>query len=65
MASIMGDDARIRLSIVFSSGELLLPPTLAKKSMTCFAETVFPAPDSPDTMIDWFAFFLKMKDSTT
>lgn len=30
------------------------PPTVAKKRMAYLAETVFPAPDSPLTMMDWF-----------
>lgn len=29
------------------------PPTVAKYLIAYFADTVFPAPDSPDTMILW------------
>lgn len=31
------------------------PHTVAKYLIAYFAETVFPAPDSPETMIDWFS----------
>lgn len=51
LTSMMGLDA-----ITFSSTlvSLLEPPTVAKYRMAYFAETVFPAPDSPLTMMDWF-----------
>lgn len=47
----MGLDARTLSSTLVSLAE---PPTVAKNRMAYFAETVFPAPDSPLTMIDWF-----------
>ncbi len=59
MASMTGEEARTRFSIVVS---VALPPTMAKYFMAYFALTVLPAPDSPDTMIDWFRFSLKLTD---
>jgi hypothetical protein len=35
------------------------PPTVAKYLMAYFADTVFPAPDSPETIIDWSFSSLK------
>lgn len=49
--SIIGLDARTLASMLVSLAE---PPTVAKKRMAYLAETVFPAPDSPLTMMDWF-----------
>jgi hypothetical protein len=55
-----GLDANTRFSIWVSASA---PHTVAKYRMAYFADTVFPAPDSPDTMIDWFSSNLeKQKD---
>jgi hypothetical protein len=51
MASITGFDARTFFSIWVM---FVAPPTDAKYRIANFADTVLPAPDSPDTMIDWF-----------
>lgn len=48
---MMGLDASTFSSTLVSLAE---PPTVAKKRMAYFAETVLPAPDSPLTMMDWF-----------
>ena len=53
--SMMGLEARIFFSIWVSSEE---PPTVAKYRMAYLAETVLPAPDSPDTMMLWSLFSL-------
>lgn len=37
------------------------PPTTAKYRMVNLAETVFPEPDSPLMMIDWFFSSLQMQ----
>ena len=37
-----------------------VPPTVAKYRIAYLALTVFPAPDSPETMMDWFRFSLKI-----
>lgn len=50
LTSMMGLDAKIFFSICVSESE---PPTLAKYLMAYLAETVLPAPDSPDTMMLW------------
>lgn len=47
--SIIGLEARTFFSTCVSVDE---PPTVAKYRMAYFADTVLPAPDSPDTMID-------------
>lgn len=54
----MGLDASTFSSTLVSFAE---PPTVAKKRMAYFAETVLPAPDSPLTIIDWFFSSLQMK----
>lgn len=51
LTSMMGLDANTFSSTFASLAE---PPTVAKKRMAYLAETVFPAPDSPLTMMDWF-----------
>lgn len=48
--SMIGLDANTFFSICVSVWE---PPTVAKYRMAYLADTVFPAPDSPDTIIDW------------
>ncbi len=50
-ASIIGLDAKTFFSICVSSVD---PPTFAKYRIVYLALTVLPAPDSPETMIDWF-----------
>ena len=47
--SIIGLEASTFFSTCVSVAE---PPTVAKYRMAYFADTVLPAPDSPDTMID-------------
>jgi hypothetical protein len=59
IASISGDEANTFLST--DEDFPPVPPTAAKYSMACLAETVFPAPDSPEMMTDWFRFSLQMK----
>lgn len=56
--SVIGLDAR-----TLSSTRALLPDllTTAKYLMAYRADTVFPAPDSPLTMMDWFLWFLRKK----
>lgn len=54
--SIIGLDARTFFSTCVSVDE---PPTVAKYLMAYFADTVFPAPDSPETIIDWSFSSLK------
>jgi len=49
---MIGFEANTRFSTCVSASA---PQTVAKYRMAYFAETVFPAPDSPDTMIDWFS----------
>ena len=49
MASMMGFEAKTFFSICVSVWD---PPTEAKYRMAYLAETVFPAPDSPETMMD-------------
>jgi hypothetical protein len=56
--SIIGLDAKTFFSTCVSVDE---PPTVAKYLMAYFADTVFPAPDSPETMIDWSLSSLKWK----
>lgn len=34
-------------------------------TITCFAETVLPAPDSPEMMTDWLHLLLKVKGKTS
>ena len=57
MASMMGEDASTLFSTWVSVAEV--PPTVAKYRIAYFALTVLPAPDSPETMIDWLRFSLK------
>ena len=54
--SIIGLEAKTFFSTCVSVAE---PPTVAKYRMAYFADTVLPAPDSPDTMIDWSLSSLK------
>lgn len=51
LTSMMGLEANTFSSMLASLAE---PLTVAKYLMAYLAETVFPAPDSPLTMIDWF-----------
>lgn len=51
LTSMIGLEASTFSSTFVSLAE---PPTVAKKRMAYFAETVFPAPDSPLTIMDWF-----------
>lgn len=48
---MIGLDAKTFSSIFVSLEE---PPTDAKNRIAYLADTVFPAPDSPLTIIDWF-----------
>jgi len=52
LASMIGFDARTRFSIWVS---VSAPQTVAKYRMAYLADTVFPAPDSPETISDWFS----------
>jgi hypothetical protein len=56
--SIIGLEASTFFSTCVSVDE---PPTVAKKRIKKFADTVLPAPDSPDTMIDWSRSSLKTR----
>lgn len=51
LTSIMGLEARTLSSTLVCCAA---PPTTAKYRMVNLAETVFPEPDSPLMMIDWF-----------
>lgn len=51
LTSMMGLEAKTFSSTLASLAE---PLTVAKYLMAYLADTVFPAPDSPLTMIDWF-----------
>ena len=51
LTSMMGLEASTFCSTLAS---LVVPLTVAKYLMAYLADTVFPAPDSPLTMIDWF-----------
>lgn len=51
LTSMMGLEARTFSSMLASLAE---PLTVAKYLMAYLADTVFPAPDSPLTMMDWF-----------
>lgn len=55
---MMGLEAKTFSSTLASLAD---PLTVAKYLMAYLAETVFPAPDSPLTMIDWFLSSLKHK----
>ena len=50
LTSMMGLEARTFSSTLVFPAD---PPTVAKKRMAYLADTVFPAPDSPLTMMDW------------
>ena len=62
MASMIGEDARTLFSTWVSWSEV--PPTVAKYLMAYLALTVLPAPDSPDTIMDWLRFSLMSKTIT-
>ncbi|KAH3664626.1 hypothetical protein OGATHE_003441 [Ogataea polymorpha] len=53
-ASMMGFVAKICFSVSDMSWLLWSESTDAKYRMMYLADTVFPAPDSPETTIDWF-----------
>ena len=54
IASITGFEARILASICVSPSSVPgAPQTVARYRIANLALTVLPAPDSPDTMIDW------------
>ena len=55
--SIIGLDASTFCSTCVS---VSAPQTVAKYLMAYLADTVFPAPLSPDTMSDWFSSNLNM-----
>lgn len=54
----MGLEARTFFSTCVSVSEPLI---VAKYLIAYLAETVFPAPDSPDTMMLWLLFSLEKK----
>ena len=62
MASMIGDEASTRFSTCVSVAEV--PPTVAKYRIAYLALTVFPAPDSPDTIMDWLRFSLTIGEGT-
>lgn len=62
LTSMMGLEARTFSSMLASLAE---PLTVAKYLMAYLAETVFPAPDSPLTMIDWFLSSLREQNKKT
>lgn len=55
---MIGLEARTFFSTCVSVSEPLI---VAKYLIAYLAETVFPAPDSPDTIILWLLFSLKKK----
>ena len=57
---MMGLEARTFSSTLVFPAD---PPTVAKKRMAYLADTVFPAPDSPLTMMDWFRSSLRRNKS--
>lgn len=57
---MMGLEANTFSSMLASLAE---PLTVAKYLMAYLAETVFPAPDSPLTMMDWFLSSLAEKQN--
>lgn len=59
---MMGLEANTFSSMLASLAE---PLTVAKYLMAYLAETVFPAPDSPLTMMDWFLSSLTEKQTQT
>lgn len=56
LTSMMGLEAKTLSSMLASLAE---PLTVAKYLMAYLADTVFPAPDSPLTMMDWFLSSLR------
>lgn len=62
LTSMMGLEAKTFSSMLASLAE---PLTVAKYLMAYLADTVFPAPDSPLTMIDWFLSSLTEQNKTT
>lgn len=58
--SIIGLEASTFFSTWVSVSEPLI---VAKYLIAYFAETVFPAPDSPDTIMLWLLFSLKKKNN--
>lgn len=56
LTSMMGLEAKTFSSMLASLAE---PLTVAKYLMAYLADTVFPAPDSPLTMMDWFLSSLR------
>ena len=62
MASMIGDEASTRFSTCVSVAEV--PPTVAKYRIAYLALTVFPAPDSPETIMDWLRFSLTIGEGT-
>ena len=53
----------LEASTFFSTAVSLTdPPTFAKYRIANLALTVLPAPDSPETIIDWFSSCLKNKN---
>lgn len=56
LTSMIGFDARIFFSICVSESDPLM---VAKYLMAYLADTVFPAPDSPETIILWSLFSLE------
>lgn len=59
---MMGLEASTFSSMLASLAE---PLTVAKYLMAYLAETVFPAPDSPLTMMDWFLSSLMERQNQT
>ena len=59
MASMIGEDAKTLFSTWVSVAEV--PPTVAKYLIAYLALTVLPAPDSPDTIMDWLRSSLMSK----
>lgn len=62
ITSIIGLEARTLSSTLVCCAA---PPTTAKYRMVNLAETVFPEPDSPLMMIDWFFSSLYTQIATT
>lgn len=62
LTSMMGLEARTFSSMLASLAE---PLTVAKYLMAYLADTVFPAPDSPLTMMDWFLSSLRRGNKAT
>lgn len=60
LTSMMGLEAKTLSSMLASLAE---PLTVAKYLMAYLADTVFPAPDSPLTMMDWFLSSLRRQET--